>query len=288
MRANYKIELRSSFQTMVGYAFIAFLVASVGIYFMVYNLSFGYPKFSYALYGSMYFFLIAVPVLTMRSMAEERKNKTDQLLLTRPVTLGQIVLGKYLAMITILAVPCGIFACFPLVIEGQGNAYLRADYASLLIYFLLGCMYIAVGLLMSSLTESPVIAAVSTFGILLVCYLWEGLQDFMPASAVTNLLVLLTAAAAVGAWIWKATKNWILGAGAGTAGMAVCGIVFLTDSGKFENLLPSLMAKVSFSSLLEDSMYNNILNLQGILLLLSVTGLCLFLTVQTIQKRRWN
>ena len=97
---------------------------------------------------------------------------------------------------------------------------------------LLGCMYIAVGLLMSSLTESPVIAAVSTFGILLVCYLWEGLQDFMPASAVTNLLVLLTAAAAVGAWIWKATKNWILGAGAGTAGMAVCGIVFLTDSGK--------------------------------------------------------
>ena len=90
MRAIYKRELRSCFQTMVGYAFIAFLVAAVGIYFMVYNLSFGYPKFSYALYGSMYFFLIAVPVLTMRSMAEERKNKTDQLLLTRPVTLGPV------------------------------------------------------------------------------------------------------------------------------------------------------------------------------------------------------
>ena len=281
MRAIYKREVQSYFQTMVGYAFIVFLIAAVGVYFMVYNLSYGYPKFAYALYGSMYFFLIAIPVLTMRSLAEERKNRTDQLLLTRPVTLGQIVLGKYLAMVTILAIPCVVFCMFPLVIQGQGTAYLKTDYAAILIYFLLGCTYIALGLLLSALTESPVIAAVSTFGVLLVCYLWEGLRQFMPSQALANLAVIL-------ALIVILAKNWMLASGLGVAAAAACGIVFLNDSTAFENLLSEFMGHFAFAALLEDALYNNLLNVQGILLLLSAIGLCLFLTMQMIQKRRWN
>lgn len=99
MKAIYKRELKSYFQSMIGYAFIAFLLAFVGIYFMAYNLNAGYPYFSYALSGVMFMFLVAVPILTMKSFSEERKSKTDQLLLTSPVRLVDVVLGKYLAMV---------------------------------------------------------------------------------------------------------------------------------------------------------------------------------------------
>ena len=96
MKAIYKRELKSYFQSMIGYAFIAFLLAFVGIYFMAYNLNAGYPYFSYALSGVMFMFLVAVPILTMKSFSEERKSKTDQLLLTSPVRLVDVVLGNIL------------------------------------------------------------------------------------------------------------------------------------------------------------------------------------------------
>lgn len=121
MKAIYKRELKSYFQSMIGYAFIAFLLAFVGIYFMAYNLNAGYPYFSYALSGVMFMFLVAVPILTMKSFSEERKSKTDQLLLTSPVRLVDVVLGKYLAMVTVFLIPNLIFCIYPLVIKMQGD-----------------------------------------------------------------------------------------------------------------------------------------------------------------------
>lgn len=96
MRAVYKKELSSFFRSMTGYVLIAFLVTFTGVYFMIYNLSQGYPYFSYTLSSIMLALLVLVPVLTMRSFAEERKSKTDQLLFTSPVKISSIVIGKYL------------------------------------------------------------------------------------------------------------------------------------------------------------------------------------------------
>ena len=119
MTAIYKRELRSYFHSMIGYVFIAFLVAFTGIYFMAYNLNYGYPYFSYVLSSITFILLIAIPILTMRSFAEDRKNKTDQMLLTYPVSLHEVVLGKYFAMISILAV-CDLFD-FPIVDQSTGD-----------------------------------------------------------------------------------------------------------------------------------------------------------------------
>lgn len=87
MLAIYKREVRSYFQSMVGCVFVAFLIAFTGIYFMAYNLTAGYPYFSYTLSGTLIVFIVGIPLITMRSFSEERKNKTDQLLLTAPVSL---------------------------------------------------------------------------------------------------------------------------------------------------------------------------------------------------------
>ena len=138
MLAIYKRELKSYFHSMTGCVFIAFLVMFTGIYFMAYNLNAGYPYFSYTLSGSLIVFLVGIPLLTMRSFSEERKTKTDQLLLTAPVSLTKVVLGKYFAMVTVLAVPNVIFCLFPLLIKLQGTAYLLVDYSSIAVFFLLG------------------------------------------------------------------------------------------------------------------------------------------------------
>ena len=103
MTAVYKRELRSYFSSMIGYVFIAVVVFSIGIYFMANNLFYGAPRCSLTLTNVMVVFLVAIPVLTMKSMAEERRSRTDQLLLTAPVSLTAVVLGKYLAMVTVLA-----------------------------------------------------------------------------------------------------------------------------------------------------------------------------------------
>ena len=134
MAAIYKRELKSYFQCMTGYVFIAFLVLFVGIYFMAYNLMSGYPYFSYTLSGMVTIVMIGIPVLTMRSFADDRKTKTDQLLLTAPVSVPKMVLAKYLSMVTVFAVPVLISCLCPLIIKMNGTAYLKADYASILAF----------------------------------------------------------------------------------------------------------------------------------------------------------
>ena len=183
MLAIYKREVASYFNSMVGWVFTAVLTVFIGIYFFVYNLFNGYPYFSLSLSYTLFVFMMIVPILTMRSMAEERHSKTDQLLLTAPVSVSAMVMGKYLAMLTVFAVPTAIACLCPLIIALNGSSFLLADYGSILAFFLLGAVEIAVGLLISALTESQLIAAVGTFGILLVLYLWEGLVSFLPSSA---------------------------------------------------------------------------------------------------------
>ncbi len=178
MAAVYRRELKSYFQSMTGYVFIAFMVLFIGIYFMAYNMMSGYPYFSYTLSGMVTIIMIGIPVLTMRSFADDRKTKTDQLLLTSPVSVGKIVLGKYLSMVTVFAVPVVLSCLCPLIIKMNGTAHLKADYAAILAFFLLGCVYIAIGMFISSLTESQIIAAVGTFGIILLLLLCPTWWDF--------------------------------------------------------------------------------------------------------------
>lgn len=187
MTAIYKRELSSYFNSMIGYVFVAVLIFFTGIYFMAYNLYNGLPQFSYTLYSLMSILLITIPVLTMKSMAEERHSRTDQLLLTSPVTLTGVVLGKYFAMVTVFLIPVALMAFCPLIIAMNGEARLLSDYAALFAFFLMGCVFLAIGMFLSSLTESQIIAAVSTFAVLLILYLWDDLTGFLP-SALGDLL----------------------------------------------------------------------------------------------------
>lgn len=186
MKAVYKRELKSYFTSVTGWLFLAAFFVIYNLYFFSYNLSYGYPYISYSLGSVAFIFIIIVPILTMRSMAEDRKTKTDQLLYTAPVPIVKVILGKYLAMVTVLSIALGAVCLCPPFLRIFGKVPMAESYVAVLGIWLYGCLTIAVGLFLSSVTESQVIAAVLSFALLFVGYMMESITGMLSSSG--NLL----------------------------------------------------------------------------------------------------
>lgn len=236
MTAILKRELKAYFQTVIGWLFIAAVLALYGLYFYAYNLRAGYPYISYSVSAIAFIILLAVPVLTMRSLAEERHSKTDQLMLTAPVSLGRLVLGKYLAMAAVFTSAVAVICLTPLVLSAYGTVPLLESYVAILGFWLYGLASIAIGLFISSLTESQVIAAVLTFGVLFLGYMMG----------------------------------------------SITGMVSQTG-----NLFTSVLNAYDLYEPMQGFM-NGTLDLTGVVYFLSIIALCLFLSCQSIQKRRFS
>ncbi|MET0018159.1 ABC transporter permease subunit [Oscillibacter sp.] len=288
MKAIYKRELRAYFNSMTGWIFVAALTVFIGIYFTANNLINGYTYFSYTLSGTLIVFMALVPVLTMRSLAEERHSKTDQLLLTSPATLTGVVLGKYFAMLTVLAAPVLLACLCPLIIRMNGTAHFKADYASLLVYFLLAAVEIALGMLVSALTESQVIAAVGTFCLLLALYLWDGLVGLLPTSAIGSLAGIFVVLVFVCLLLNALSGSWKLAGGTLVLGTAVILGFYIKKSSTFADLLPKALGSFSLLDAFNSFATDHVFDIPGLLLYLSLIALLVFLTVQVLQKRRWN
>lgn len=236
MLAIYKRELRSFLHTVTGNLFIAATLMLTGLYFTSYNLLGGYPYVSYALSSSTFLFMITIPILTMRILAEEKKNKTDQLILTAPVSVGKIVLAKYLAMATILLIAMAVVCLYPVALSFYGEVPYGECYTSILAFGLFGLTGIAIGLFISSICESQVIAAVLTFIAIFVGYMMSG----------------------------------------------ICSMISSTG-----NLLTKLLGCFDLTTPL-DNLFQGLLDLNGVVYYLSLIVLFIFLTCQSIQKRRWS
>ena len=288
MKAIFKKELRSFFLSMTGYALIAFLITFVGIYFMIYNIGYGYPYFAYTLSGVMLILLVLVPVITMRSFAEEKKNRTDQLLFTSPIKIRDIVLGKYAAMVSVFFVPNVVFCLFPLIIKTMGNSSLLSDYVSLMEFFLMGCAFIAIGMFFSSVTESPMIAAVITFAVTMILYIWDTLIGYLPSSAFANLAVLIVIVICGALLLHHVNKNKYLSIGLAAVATVALTVVYIVDSSLFENRLNLILSKLDVAVAFNNAAFNSLFDLPGTIVNLTIIGVFIFLTVQSIEKRRWS
>ncbi len=189
MLAIYKRELKSYFRSFIGLLFIAVTLFFIGLYFFVNNMLNGYPYFAYSVSSVIILFFIAVPVLTMRILAEEKRNKTDQIILTAPVSVGGIVMGKFLALLTIYAIPTAVICLYPLIMSRFGTVPMANAYVAILGFFLYGMLAIAIGVMVSSLTESQVISSVLTFIILFLMYMMTSICSLI--STTGNLLTKL-------------------------------------------------------------------------------------------------
>lgn len=287
MTAVYKRELRSYLTSMVGYLFIFFILLLTGIYFSAYQLGAAYPKFEYTLSALTFVFLISVPILTMRVLAEERKQKTDQLLLTAPVSVGNIVIGKYLALVTVYAIPILVMCTYPLIMSKFGTVAFGSAYTAILGFFLLGCANIAIGVFMSALTESQVIAAVLTFVLLFAFYMMNGISSFFSKTSMSTCVtfgLLILAAAII---LYTMIKNALISAIAAVIGEVILVVIYVVKSSVFEGGIQKVLNVFNLSGHF-DNFTSNIFDIKGIVYFLSVIAVCLFLTMQSISKRRWN
>ena len=290
MTAIFKRELRSYFHGMLGYVLTAFLLASSGIYFLALNLGYGLTDFGYyTLYRTIFMLLLYIPVLTMRSLAEERRSRTDQLLLTSPVPVWGIVLGKFFAMCAVFALPCLMDVAMILILWALGGTVpaLAANFAALLCYFLLGCAAIAMGEFLSGLTENPIIAAVAGFSVLLLAYMMPSLRSLFNAGSAVALAVFTAIAGAASLLAGLRTRSFILGC---LTFAALClGLtgLFLLQSAWLTGAFSAVLSVLCFFTPFEDFV-NNSFSLPTLVYYLTVTGMFLFFTAQSIEKRRWD
>ena len=287
MLAVYKKELRGYLTSMVGYVFIAFVLLILGIYFTAYNLQYASPDFGATLSSVTFLFLVITPILTMRILAEEKKNRTDQLLLTAPVSVWKVILGKYLSMVTIYAIPIIISAFYPMIMVKYGGISYPMAYVAVIGFFFLGCAQIAVGLFLSSVTESQVIAAVLTFGILFCSYMMDGIESFFSDTAVSSMVAFLILAVVLGIVVYQLTKNIIFSSCVGGVLVIVVAAVYFIKPTIFTGLIQKFLNLFAIANHF-DNFVGGIFDVTGIIYMLSVVCIFVFLTVQCIQKRRWS
>lgn len=287
MTAIFKREFKSCFTGMIGWVIAAVSLFFLGLYFTNRNLLYASSDFASVLYTMTMILLFLLPAISMRSFAEERKNKTDQLLLTSPVSIPAIVAGKFLAELAVFALPLAAAVVMPLLLQAFGTVSLVAAYSALLGYLLLGGACLAVGTWISALTENQILAYLATFGALLVAYLMNGIQTMFTTgnllAFIVFMIVLLVASVLVGVFC----KRLAAGAVVFCAGAVVLFVLFQLRPAW---LLTAFNAVLSALALFEPfkDIVGGMFSIPAIVYYLSVMGLFLFLTGQALARRRWN
>lgn len=287
MTAVFRHELSSYFKSVSGYVFGAFLLLFGGIYTTDINLNAGLTNFEYVLDYMCIIFLIIVPILTMRVVAEERRQRTDQLLYSLPLTMTEVVLGKYGALLVVFLAPMAVIGVYPLILSAFGNVYLPAAYSAWLGFFLLGAALLAIGMFISSLTESQAVAAGLCFVVMLVNYFITSLADFISTTAFASFAAFTVVILALAGIVWFMTRSGLASGVLALVLEAVLLFFYAGDTSAFEGFFPEVMENLS----LFDQFYqfvNGVFDLRAVVYLLSVSGLFLFLTVQSLEKRRWS
>lgn len=287
MIAIFKREFKSYYSGMMGWLLTGVMLLFGGLYFTAANLQGGYTNFTISLYSFVIVLLIFIPLLCMRSFAEEKRSKTDQLLLSSPVSVSGIVMGKYLALLAMFAVPVAIFSLYPLIMLLLGGVDLVASYAGILGYFFMGAACIAVCMYLSTLTENQIIAALSGFGVLLVAYLLPSIQTLFTTGsglAMAAFVVILLAASVI---VGLRSRTLTLGAGVFLVGFVLLTILFNTKSAALTSAFTSVLGALAlFEPFLE--FVNGLFSVTALVYYLGVIVLFLFLTGQALEKRRWN
>ncbi len=287
MTAVFKHELRSYFHSLTAYVFGAFLLVFIGLGAMIYNLQEAVSNFEYVLGYSCMVFVVIVPVLTMRTLSEERKQKTDQLLYSLPITTTQVILGKYLALLLVFLVPLALVSIYPLVFAQYGEVYLLTSYGTIFAFFMLGAALLSIGLFISSLTENQGMAAGIGIAVILFNYYSVDLAEYATSTAAGSSIALFIAAIALTFLIRHLTRNENLAFAVGLTLMIAIVAVFWLKPEVFEGLVPEIMSSIS----LFDRFFvfvNGVFDVTAIVYDITVIVFFLFLSVQSLEKRRYN
>lgn len=286
MKAVFKHEMSLYYHGLLAYVFGAFLLEFIGIGAMMYNINSAVANFEYALGTFCIGFVALVPILTMRVMAEEKRQKTDQLLSLLPITGTDIVLGKYFAMAVVFIAPMIVACVYPFIFSFYGDVYLPTSYGALFAFICLGLALIAIGMFISSLTESQGMAAGLCVVVMLFCYYSADLADYISSTAF-NVAALLVLSALLALIVRRLTRSDVAGLIILVLCVAAVAITWLVSPTSLETLLPDLMNQLSLFERFY-TFVNGVFDVTAIIYYISVAAFFLFLCVQSWEKKRYN
>lgn len=287
MNAVVKKELKLYFSTPTGYIFMGFFLLISGFFYAVSNLFSASPNYTSVLGNITFIFLVVVPVLTMRLLSEEARTKTDQLLLTSPLRLTEIVLGKYFAAALVFVITLLVTCIYPIILSFYGEIAVAEIVGAYIGFLLLGCSFIAIGLFVSSLTDNQFVAAVVTFAALLLTWVIDWLESSLPTDRIAGFVFVLILVALVAVWLYFTMRNLIVSIVTGLAGAGAFIAVYILKGEFFDNIIVRFF---EWFSLLQrfQKFTNGILDIGPIVYYLSFIFVFIFLTIRVLEKRRWS
>ena len=287
MTAVFKHELRMMFSGLTAYVFGAFSLFFVAIYMMVYNLTSAYANFEYALAGASFAFIIMIPILTMRIISEEKKQKTDQLLYSLPISTTQIVTGKFLAVFVTSVIPMCVVVIYPLILQNYGNLYLPAAYGAMFGYIMTAAVLLSIGTFISSITESQAMAAGICFAAMILNYYMVTVAEYATSSAFAFLIAILVVEIILALQIRHMARNDVMAEVIGLIAVIATAALYIYNSDWFQGLFPNILENISVYERFYQFV-DGIFDYTSVVYFISVIVFFLFLTVQSLEKRRYN
>lgn len=287
MKAIYLREIRSYFTGMIGWIFIAAMLLIVGVYAYVLNFVQKYPTFESTLYLANFAYLIVIPILTMRTFSEERRSRTSELLYSLPLKASGIVLGKYLALLTVLAVPCLLFCLYPLVLSRFGNVEMLTSFGSIFAFFLLGAAMSAIGMFLSSLTSNQIASAILIFVASFICYLAADIVTYIPTTAYASFTAFLVTFLAAAVIVYILTKSITFSAIFAIVSELILTILYFVKGSVFSGTFPRFVGAFAVFSKF-DRFASGIFDLGAVGYYITVSALFLFFCTLSLEKRRWS
>ncbi|MCX7788465.1 MAG: ABC transporter permease [Spirochaetes bacterium] len=286
MMAILKRELKSYFLTPIGYIYMGFFLLVAGVFFTFGNLITRSSQYTGFLGGILFIYLFAVPLLTMRLFSEEKRQRTDQLLLTSPISIPEIVLGKFLAAFIVYLITLAITVMYALVVGFFGDLSFWETLGAYIGFIFLGASYISVGVFVSAGTENQLTSALVSFFSLLLIWLIDPISNSLPVELVAGVIFAGLLVLSLCGYIYLNTKNLYITVAVLLIGAIIIAAAYFIEKGVFIGFMRKFFSWFSLNKRYENFSMG-LLKVDSLVYYLSFTGLFLFLTVRLIEKQRW-
>ncbi len=287
MLSIFKKELYQYFTTMTGFIFLAALVFVTALTFVSGNVFAQSADYQTTLFSTLSIFLLLIPLLTMRLFAEESRQKTDQLLFTSPVKISHIVLGKFFSATCLFLIGLGITLTFPMIINLYGSVITPLLFASIIGYVLLVCCFISVGIFVSAITDNQLTSAALTFASIFLFFMLNTIITSLPSDRTSTLTFLFFITLIISVLFYNSTKSKLAGIISFVSIYAIVLITFYFNPSLFDNGIFKILSWFSLLGRFEGFIIG-IMDLSDVLYYVSFIVIFNFLTITTLENKRWK
>lgn len=287
MTAILKKEFKNYFNTVIGWGFLGFFVLITGYFFVGQNIITGSMNYNDTLASSLSMFMILMPILTMRLFAEEKRQKTDQLLYCSPMTVGSIVAGKFLSAFILFLIGIVITMIFPFMLNQYGDVDVGLTISGIMGYILLGMCFISIGIFISAITDNQLISAISSFGVIFILLMMDNISSAIPITAMASLIFAVVIILAISLIIYNSTKSIAISMCVLIIGALIAGTTYVLKPNIYDGLIVNVLSWFSVLNRYE-SFYIGIVSVSDAVYYITFTFAFLYLSVNVIEKRRWS